>query len=757
MRGFQKAISPVFNAGFGSFFLAIVLLSGANCGLRAQMQDPFSILPQGEELLGSASLGSNAIIFYTNQALYISIIHTTRDVTWTPPRGAGEIYSIVVKRGFAADFTAFVLTTTGQIFMVGNTSGQLRSEEIPEDLPGLTWNELTGDALYIHSTSGLVYVTQNDTTWQIDTAGFGTAHSQYLALDTAQNVYAATGSGIFEQGPSELTWHFLPGSPSIFYLFVSHADVIYAPTNNGIMSSADHGTTWAFDSTGMGVQLVNHMTDDPLGTLYATSSYGSNIHGVWMKPAGGAWHSIGAALANLAYDSVEQLSQNYLTGITVDSGIHVTTNFGLFSSYDGGATWKPDNNGITAEDIYTFYQFPDGRRLTSTNLALFSAKTGDTTWTKSFPQNSYLPGIRFFVDNSKRTFALGTSREEGVVSGFQINYLYFPNDFFISTDEGLTWNADTTGLSQFASKQGNYSTEFVDETGTEHIATYETPHMRLFSKAPGGSWQGDSLGYQPQTGDAPSAFATDHHGSIFLAFNNGTSVYKLLSRPITGGTAWSEVSTSALGGVPYVFTATKDGKLIGGGANVKTGYYDGSAWTLIPNPPGYSTSSGFAFSIDSSNRLWVDYGLNQYYAPYVFSTTDLGQHWTLASDTSPTFASMVSFGDTTYGLNSGNGLYYFVPGSAGVSATSVSNFAFSIMPNPSTGKGEISFTMSERNNVSVTIFNVLGQEVMSPVQGTFDMGEHTGSFDLSSFSPGTYYCRIQSDGVVATQKLVIEH
>ncbi len=764
MSHLQNAFSPIFNAGFRSFFLALVILSLASVESRAQSQELFSALPQGEDFISGGQVvnevGSSSV-FCTNRAIYHG-----RGKVWAPPFDAGAIYKMTIKSSTPSQhsglgWSVLVLTTTGQLFVVGATpaTGEIFSYEVASPSSQSQWNQICGDALYLHSTSGLVYVTHDDSTWQIDTAGFGTAQSQYLALDTAQNVYAASGSGIFKQGPSDFSWNLLPSSTSIesFYLFVSHADVIYAPTNNGIlMSSSDHGATWAFDSTGMGVQLVNFISDDSVGNLYATSSYGSDANFVWMKPVGGVWRSIGAGIGHLAYDSVSQLYESYLTGVVADSGIHVATSFGLFSSYDTGATWQPDNNGIAAEEIYGFYEFPDGKRITTTNLALFTEQAGDTTWNESFPQNSYLPGVRFFVDNAKRLYVLGTSRQEDTSkSGIQ-NYLQFPDDIFISTDEGSTWASDTTGLSQFASQQGNRSTEFIDETGTEHIATYETPHMRLFSKSPGGSWRGDSDGYTPQNGDEASVFATDRHGSIYLAINNGTSAYKLLSRPIASGTAWSEVSTTALGGTPYVFTATKDGKLIGGGANVKTGYYDGSTWTVMNSPPGKSSYYSFALSVDSSNQLWSAYGINQYYAPDVFSTTDLGLTWTLASDTSPTFASMVSFGDTTYGLLSGNGLYYFVPGSAGVTPDIATNNAFSITPNPSTGKGEISFTVSERNNVQVTIFNVLGQEIATPVQGVFDAGTHTGSFDLSSLPPGTYYCRIQSEGIVETQTIVIE-
>jgi hypothetical protein len=79
-----------------------------------------------------------------------------------------------------------------------------------------------------------------------------------------------------------------------------------------------------------------------------------------------------------------------------------------------------------------------------------------------------------------------------------------------------------------------------------------------------------------------------------------------------------------------------------------------------------------------------------------------------------------------------------------------------VWPNPSTGKGEITFTLSERNMIRITIFDLLGNEIISPVQGVFDEGEHTSAFDLSMLPTGTYYCRAQFMGRVETVKVVIE-
>src|SRR5205823_6730021 len=111
----------------------------------------------------------------------------------------------------------------------------------------------------------------------------------------------------------------------------------------------------------------------------------------------------------------------------------------------------------------------------------------------------------------------------------------------------------------------------------------------------------------PKKNDGPSVYTSDHHGSIYLAVANYTAGNRLLRRSINGG-AWSEVTLNSVIGLPYSFTATRDGKLVGGNSNTSVGYYDGSSWTVIPNPPGLNNPSGYPQSVDSSNGLYVIYG-----------------------------------------------------------------------------------------------------------------------------------------------------
>src|SRR5207253_384373 len=129
--------------------------------------------------------------------------------------------------------------------------------------------------------------------------------------------------------------------------------------------------------------------------------------------------------------------------------------------------------------VYSLYKFPSGTNVMTTSLGLFTHHAGDTSWTMHFPQNGYLSSIPIYADNARHLYAIGGNR----VNGFND----IPADIFISTDEGTTWEADTTGLSKFSN-----GSEFIDELGNEHLATNDQPHMRMFVKTSGGTWEGDS-------------------------------------------------------------------------------------------------------------------------------------------------------------------------------------------------------------------------------------------------------------------------
>jgi len=71
-------------------------------------------------------------------------------------------------------------------------------------------------------------------------------------------------------------------------------------------------------------------------------------------------------------------------------------------------------------------------------------------------------------------------------------------------------------------------------------------------------------------------------------------------------------------------------------------------------------------------------------------------------------------------------------------------------PNPFNPSTTINFRLAVDSKVSMTIFNVLGQEVASLLNGNLVAGSHQISFDASSLNSGVYMYRIEASGIDGT-------
>ncbi|MCK9424079.1 MAG: C25 family cysteine peptidase [Bacteroidales bacterium] len=79
-----------------------------------------------------------------------------------------------------------------------------------------------------------------------------------------------------------------------------------------------------------------------------------------------------------------------------------------------------------------------------------------------------------------------------------------------------------------------------------------------------------------------------------------------------------------------------------------------------------------------------------------------------------------------------------------------------INPNPVSDEATITYSLPSANNVSITILNLLGQEVRTLLNTTDQKsGTYRISFNASSFSPGIYYCKLNVNNKVIVKKLII--
>jgi len=66
------------------------------------------------------------------------------------------------------------------------------------------------------------------------------------------------------------------------------------------------------------------------------------------------------------------------------------------------------------------------------------------------------------------------------------------------------------------------------------------------------------------------------------------------------------------------------------------------------------------------------------------------------------------------------------------------------------------FTLPQRARVTLKVFNVLGKEIATIVDGEFNSGEHTVPFSTNALARGAYFCRLQFGDHAATRKMLVK-
>jgi hypothetical protein len=76
-------------------------------------------------------------------------------------------------------------------------------------------------------------------------------------------------------------------------------------------------------------------------------------------------------------------------------------------------------------------------------------------------------------------------------------------------------------------------------------------------------------------------------------------------------------------------------------------------------------------------------------------------------------------------------------------------------PNPFNPSTTISFALPRTENITLKVYDMLGREVATLVDGREDAGEHSVKWNAEGFASGVYFCRMQANGIVLTQKILL--
>jgi hypothetical protein len=76
-------------------------------------------------------------------------------------------------------------------------------------------------------------------------------------------------------------------------------------------------------------------------------------------------------------------------------------------------------------------------------------------------------------------------------------------------------------------------------------------------------------------------------------------------------------------------------------------------------------------------------------------------------------------------------------------------------PNPFNSQTQITFDLASNSYATLRVFNLMGQNVATLVNGSMNAGRHTISFNAGELASGIYLYRLESDNFVAQRKLVL--
>ncbi len=99
----------------------------------------------------------------------------------------------------------------------------------------------------------------------------------------------------------------------------------------------------------------------------------------------------------------------------------------------------------------------------------------------------------------------------------------------------------------------------------------------------------------------------------------------------------------------------------------------------------------------------------------------------------------------------------FVGGFVGINdLTTIVQNSFVLYPNPASQNTTISFSIADKNNVSVSVYDVLGNIVSTMSQtNDFEKGNHSINLNTSNLASGIYYVSLTVNGAKEIKKLII--
>lgn len=261
-----------------------------------------------------------------------------------------------------------------------------------------------------------------------------------------------------------------------------------------------------------------------------------------------------------------------------------------------------------------------------------------------------------------------------------------------------------------------------------------------------------ALGVDTAWGRIPDG--TDHWGRIAPRTKGATNVFikmnEVYSRGTAGNLDWVEIHNGSAASVDISGYRIYDS---GGKSGSKSKKPFPAGTVLMPN--GFyviivdtasfdGDDSGFGIS-SGGETLWLENAAGMLIDTVAVAAMPTDSSWSRVPDGSNMFMMRA----ITRGATNGTVTSVERP-AAGTTFALHQNY-----PNPFNPTTTLSYTLSVRGSVTLTVHDLLGREVARLVDGEMPAGAHTRMFDASGLTSGTYLLALRMNGSVTLRAMTL--
>lgn len=499
---------------------------------------------------------------------------------------------------------------------------------------------------------------------------------------------------------------------------------------------------WVAQTSGVSVTLRNVKVVNE-NVVWACGSSGTVIKTV---NGGTSWRLLTPTVSTATNYTVESFDTTtaWVTG-TVGGSANVT----IWKTTDGGTTWNSQYNnptgfgdGVKFFDSNNGVYFGDPDPWPSGNWELLTTSNGGTVWNR-VPRTNFPP-----ADSVNEEYGAACAMETFgniVWFGAYSAVAGTPNRIYKSTDKGLNWTV--AGYNPASGTSGSHYMAFRDANNGINVSLSGS----MAQTTDGGTnWTVTNL--------APQAF---RFITNIAGFNSYIAVGStgLATYTTDGGANWTTMTTGVTGHLYSVDAIANAAWAVGATGTVLK-------LTAFPVPVELTSFSAIVDQrnvvLDWStateiNNRGFEIQRKSVEGDFVSIAFIDGKGTTQQTQSYSYVDRNVEYGRYTYRLKQVdyNGNYsYSDP--VEVDARIPAKFALNQnYPNPFNPSTKISYEVARESNVTLKIYDAIGNEVATLINETKPAGTYEITFNASNLSNGVYFYKLQAGNFTSTKKLIL--